>query len=71
MYVGVPANLVAFAWLQSFKKGYDGFVSFEVKTKLIKHYQETLLAHVLFGNIMALDTKAATKLVNLYFPNFQ
>lgn len=68
LYVGVPGNLVAFACKLSFDKGYDGYVSFESKTKLIAHYQKTLGAHVLFGNIMAIDTRAATKLVDQYFP---
>ncbi|MEO6000284.1 MAG: hypothetical protein ABIN89_25835 [Chitinophagaceae bacterium] len=68
VYLGVPGNLVAFACQHSFNNGYAGFVSFESKTKLIDHYRNTLGAHVLFGNIMALDTKAATKLVKQYFP---
>jgi hypothetical protein len=52
----------------AFDKGYDGYVSFENKTKLIARYQNTLGAHVLFGNIMAIDTRAATRLVDQYFP---
>lgn len=68
LYLGVPGNLVAFACKLSFDKSYDGYVSFESKTKLIEHYQRTLGAHVLFGNIMAIDTQAATKLVDQYFP---
>lgn len=68
VYNGVPGNLVAYACKLSFDKGYDGYVSFESKTKLIEHYQQTLGAELLFGNVMAIDTKAATKLVNQYFP---
>jgi hypothetical protein len=68
IYLGVPGNLVAFACKLSFDKGYDGFVSFESKTKLIEHYKQTLNAHVLFGNIMAIETKVATKLMHQYFP---
>lgn len=68
LYLGVPGNLVAFVCKLSFDKGYDGYVSFESKTKLIAHYQKTLGAHVLFGNIMAIDTRAATSLVDQYFP---
>jgi hypothetical protein len=68
VYLGVPGNLVAFACKLSFNKGYGGYLSFESKTKLISHYQETLGAELLFGNVMAIDTKAATKLVNQYFP---
>ena len=58
-YLGVPGNLVAFACKLSFEKGYEGFISFESKTKLMGHYQKTLGAHILFGNIMAIDTTAA------------
>ena len=68
VYLGVPGNLVAFACKFSFDKGYGGYVSFESKTKLIAHYQKSLGAHVLFGNIMAIDTKAANKLIQQYFP---
>ncbi len=68
LYLGVPGNLVAFACKLSFDKGYAGYVSFESKSKLKEHYQKTLGAHVLFGNVMAIDTKAAYKLVNQYFP---
>jgi hypothetical protein len=48
--------------------GYDGFISFESKSVLIDHYRRTLGAQVLFGNIMAIDTHAAKKLVDHYFP---
>ncbi len=68
VYLGVPGNLIAFACKLSFDKGYDGYVSFESKTKLKAHYQKTLGAHVLFGNVMAIDTPAATKLVEQYYP---
>lgn len=68
LYLGVAANLVAFACKRSFDAGYEGFVSFESKTRLKEHYQTTLGAQVLFGNIMALDTKASKRLVAQYFP---
>ena len=68
VYFGVPGSLVAFACKLSFDKGYGGYVSFESKTRLIEHYQETLGAQALFGNIMAIGTKAATKLIEQYFP---
>ena len=68
VYLGVPGNLIAFACKLSFDKGFGGYVSFESKTKLIRHYQKTLGAELLFGNFMAIDTKAAIKLVNQYFP---
>lgn len=68
VYLGVPGNLVAFACKLSFDKGYGGYVSFESKTKLIEHYQKSLGAHALFGNIMAINTRAANKLIEQYFP---
>lgn len=67
VYLGVPGNLVSFACKLSFDKEYQGIVSFESKTKLIEHYKKTLGATVLFGNIMAIDTPAAIKLINQYF----
>ena len=68
VYFGVPGNLVAFACKLSFDKAYRGYVSFESKSRLIEHYQKTLGAHILFGNIMAIDTKVANKLIEQYFP---
>ena len=70
IYLGVPGNLVAFACMESFSKGYGGVVSFESKTKLIAHYQLSLGAKVLFGNYMAINSAAAAKLVRQYFPDF-
>ncbi len=68
VYLGVPGNLVAYACKLSLEKGYGGYVSFESKTKLIEHYKLTLGADLLFGNIMAIDTKAAIRLIDPYFP---
>jgi hypothetical protein len=68
VYLGVPANLVAFACKYSFDLGYEGYVSFESKTRLVDHYKKTLGAHVLFGNILAINTHAAEALVKQYFP---
>jgi hypothetical protein len=67
IYLGVPGNLIAFACKVSFDKGYNSYVSFESKTRLIEHYRKTLGAQVLFGNIMAIDTIAAAKLIEQYF----
>lgn len=67
LYLGVPGNLVAFACKISFDNGYDGYVSFESKTNLIEHYKKTLGADILFNNIMAINSKAALKLIDQYF----
>lgn len=68
VYLGIPGNLVAFACKLSIEQGYGGYVSFESKTRLIVHYQKSLGAHILFGNFMTIDTKAANKLIQQYFP---
>jgi hypothetical protein len=71
IYVGVPANLVAYACKVSFEKGYEGFVAFDVKTAIIEHYKKTLGATHFKGLKMFIETDAARKLVNRYFKNFQ
>ncbi len=70
IYEGVAGNLVAFACKVSFQRGFEGFVSFTAKTKLIEHYEKTLGA-VHFGNhLMILETKASSILVEKYFKNY-
>jgi len=69
-YFGVSGNLVAFACKLSFEKGYEGYVSFKAKTKLITHYSKTLGAAVLYGQYMEIATPASTKLIKDYFPDF-
>jgi hypothetical protein len=69
IYFGVPANLVAFACKISFEKGYDGFVAFDSKSALIKHYEESLGATHFRGLRMFIEIDAAIKLVNRYFKN--
>jgi len=67
IYTGVPGNLVAFACKVSFDKGYDGYLAFDAKTILIKHYQETLYATHFKGTKMMIETPAAIRLINKYF----
>ena len=67
IYSGVPGNLVAFACKMSFSKGYDGYLAFDAKTALIKHYQETLYATHFKGTKMIIETPAANRLINKYF----
>ena len=67
VYAGVPGNLVAFACQTSFDKGYEGYVAFDAKTSLIKHYQETLYASHFKGTTMFVETPAALKLIDQYF----
>lgn len=67
-YYGVGAHLFAIAAQFSFKKGFDGYISFTAKTDLVEHYKETLYA-IQIGNTrrMYLDTVAAKSLVETYF----
>jgi len=67
IYFGVPGNLVAFACKISVDKGYQGFLAFDAKTALIKHYQETLFATHFRGLRMFIETNAALRLISQYF----
>jgi hypothetical protein len=67
IYTGVPGNLVAFACKLSFDKGYDGYLAFDAKTVLVRHYQETLYATHFKGTKMIIETPAANRLINQYF----
>ncbi len=68
IYAGVPGNLVAFACKLSFQRGHEGNVSFFSKTQLVQHYIDTLGALHFGGRVMIIDTNAAFKLLNKYFP---
>ena len=67
LYVGTAGNLVAFACRTSFEKGYEGFVAFDSKTALIKHYEQSLGATHFRGPRMFIETNAALGLVARYF----
>ena len=69
-YFGVAGNLVAFGCKLSFEYGFEGCIAFDSKTTLINHYELTLGAKVLFGQRMEIDTTAAIKLINQYYPEF-
>jgi hypothetical protein len=69
LYEGVPGNLFAFTCKTSLDKGYQGFVSFTSKTKLITHYEKTLGATHVGGQKMIIFPQEATKLINRYYPN--
>jgi hypothetical protein len=68
VYAGVPGNLVAFACKLAFQRGHEGNVSFFSKTQLVQHYIDTLGAIHFGGRVMIIDTIAALKLINKYFP---
>ena len=67
IYLGVPGNLVAYACRLSFQRGFDGFVSFHSKTKLIDHYIKTLGAYHFGGHLMIIETLPAKALIEKYF----
>ena len=69
VYFGVPGNLVAYACKYSVEKGYEGFLAFDAKTALIKHYEDSLNATHFRGLRMFIETKAAMKLISQYFKN--
>lgn len=68
LYEGVPGNLFAFACKSSWDKGYQGFVSFASKSKLISHYSKSLGATHIGGNKMIIFPKEALKLITTYYP---
>ncbi len=67
VYLGVPGNLVAFACKLSVDKGYEGFLAFDAKSALIKHYEQSLHATHFRGQRMFIETSAAIKLISQYF----
>jgi len=69
IYEGVPGNLVAYACKVSFQNGFNGFISFTAKTKLIEHYEKTLGAYHFGNHLMIIQTQVAQKLIDRYFKN--
>lgn len=69
LYKGVAGNLMAFACLRSLNEGFDGVVSFDSKSNLIKHYTQSLGAVLLGGQRMAIFENEAAMLINRYYKN--
>jgi hypothetical protein len=67
IYEGVAGNLVAYACKISFQKGFEGYVAFTAKSKLIEHYENALGAIHFKNQRMILETNAARNLVEKYF----
>lgn len=67
VYIGVPGNLVAYACKLSVDKGYEGFLAFDAKSALIKHYEQSLNATHFHGRRMFIEPSAALKLISQYF----
>lgn len=68
LYEGVPGNLFAYACKCSWDKGYQGFISFTSKTKLIEHYEKALGATHVGGHKMVIFPQESLKLIRKYFP---
>ena len=68
VYEGVVGNLFAFTCKESWDKGYQGFVSFTSKTRLISHYEETIGAVHVGGHKMVIYPHEALKLIKKYYP---
>ena len=66
LYEGVPGNLFAFTCKTAWDKGYQGFVSFTSKTKLIEHYETSLGATHVGGHKMVIFPHDALKLIRYY-----
>ena len=67
LYEGVAGNLVAYACKVSFQHGFDGFIAFDAKTKLINHYEKILGAYHFGRQRMIIPTQSAQILINKYF----
>ncbi len=68
LYEGVAGNLFAFTCKSSWDKGYEGFISFTSKTKLIEHYEKALGATHVGGHKMIIFPKEALILIKKYLP---
>ena len=68
LYEGVPGNLFAFTCKISWDNGYQGFISFTSKSKLVEHYEKTLGATHIGGNKMVIFPQEALRLIRKYFP---
>jgi hypothetical protein len=67
VYFGVLGNLIAYACKVSVDKGFEGFLAFDAKSALIKHYQESLHATHFRGLRMFIEPSAAIRLISQYF----
>ena len=67
LYEGVAGNLVAYACKISFQKGFEGYVAFTAKSRLIEHYEKTLGAIHFKNQRMIIETIPARILVEKYF----
>ena len=67
LYEGVAGNLVAYACKISYQHGFEGYIAFTAKTKLIEHYENTLGAYHFSKQRMILPSTSAKVLIEKYF----
>ncbi len=67
LYLGVAANMFAFACHQSKLAGNEGNIAFIAKTELIDHYESCLGALHIGNHRMIIHEIAAEPLINRYF----
>ncbi len=68
-YKEVAGCLIAFSCKESFERGkghYNGFLSFDSKTKLIELYQNKYNAKIAMGHKMYIDPIAGKALIKKY-----
>ncbi len=68
LYEGVPGNLFAFTCKTSWDNGYQGFIAFTSKTKLLDYYEKAIGATHIGGHKMVIFPNEALKLISKYFP---
>ncbi len=63
---GVGPTLAAIVCRRSVDWGFDGFIAFKAKTRLVEHYRKHFGAKVVFGDNMVVDEYAAKKLIEKF-----
>ncbi len=68
VYLGVAGNLFAFACKYSWDRGDFGYVAFNSKTNLIKHYEQSIGAkRIGNSNQMVIEPQEALALIKKYY----
>lgn len=66
-FLGIGANLFAFACKNSFENGFGGNIAFISKTSLLEHYSLTLNAVYIGNNRMIIRENEAIQLIKKYY----
>jgi hypothetical protein len=66
LYSGIGKCMIALCCKISFDSGFDGYITFEAKNRLMPYYKR--YGAIQIGALrMAIETKEAQKLVDLFF----